>query len=56
MTAIWLAASIKVALIIAFAIALASAKRLRPASTIRLHARERARRASRRALLRREAR
>jgi hypothetical protein len=53
MTVIWLAALVKVALIVAFAVALISAKRLRPMTTIRLHARQRVRRASLRALARR---
>jgi hypothetical protein len=53
MTAVWLAAGVKIALIVAFAIALVGAKHLRPAGEVRLHARERARRASRRALARR---
>jgi len=53
MTAIWLAAGVKLALVVGLAIALASAKRWRRASEVRLHARQRARRASLRALARR---
>jgi len=53
MTAIWLAAFVKIALVVAFTIALVGAKHFRPHTTVREHARQRVRRATQRALSRR---